>query len=96
MLANDHLGSDPRRGTGPSTLTNNEILKHTSLYYLSKTFITASYIYEQNPTILSSAYPYRKAKTSSPLLFTDFPYNIQYWPKQVVASVGNLVYYNCK
>ncbi|EHK50830.1 hypothetical protein TRIATDRAFT_176654, partial [Trichoderma atroviride IMI 206040] len=88
------LWSDPRRGTGPSTLTNNEILKHVSLYYLSKTFITASYIYEQNPTVLSSAYPYRKAKTSSPLLFTDFPYNIQYWPKQVVASVGNLVYYN--
>ncbi|KAL7917004.1 Alpha/Beta hydrolase protein [Trichoderma austrokoningii] len=83
-----------KRGTGPSRLTNNEILKHVSLYYLSKTFITAAYIYEQNPTVLSNAYLYRKAKTSSPLLFTDFPYNIQYWPKETVASVGNLMYYS--
>lgn len=86
--------SDPRRGTGPSVLNNNEILREVSLYYLTESFVSSVYMYYQNPNNFTSHYT--KAQTDAPLLFSDFKYNVYYWAKPVVEMVGNLVYYKCE
>ncbi|KAF2730317.1 alpha/beta-hydrolase [Polyplosphaeria fusca] len=83
--------SDPRAGTGPSVLTNNEILKGVSLYVLTKSIISSIYIYWQNPNGFKSSYS--KAHTDAPLLFSAFKYNIAFWPPALVQTIGNLVYY---
>ncbi|KAK9318857.1 Alpha/Beta hydrolase protein [Lipomyces orientalis] len=85
------LWSDPRRGSGPSVLTDNEILRVVSLYYLTHSFVSSVYIYAQNPG--GFATKYTKAKTDAPLLYTSFNYNVGFWPKALVEEVGNLVYY---
>ncbi|KAL6695663.1 Alpha/Beta hydrolase protein [Trichoderma pleuroticola] len=84
--------SDPRQGTGPSLITHNEILRHVSLYYLSQSFISSVYIYYQNPNGFTTNYT--KAKTDAPLLFSNFQYNVFFWPKALVETVGNLVDYS--
>ncbi|KAI1176688.1 alpha/beta-hydrolase [Nemania sp. FL0916] len=86
--------SDPRQGTGPSVLTHHEILREVSLYYLTDTFISAAYIYNQNPSgFRQSDYTNVKAPNDAPFLYTTFKYNIGFWPKEDVAAVGNLVSY---
>ncbi|KAI1127060.1 Alpha/Beta hydrolase protein [Nemania abortiva] len=86
--------SDPRQGTGPSILTHNEILLGVSLYYLTESFVSSVYIYNQNPTgFVQTDYSDAKAHNDAPLLFTTFKYNIAFWPKEYVAAVGNLVSY---
>ncbi|KAJ8129684.1 hypothetical protein O1611_g3946 [Lasiodiplodia mahajangana] len=77
-LYDNPIGSDPRQGTGPSLLTHNEILLGVSLYYLTDS---------------QSYYPDAKAQNDAPLLYTNFKYNIGFWPKEYVAAVGNLVSY---
>ncbi|KAJ3541266.1 hypothetical protein NM208_g4128 [Fusarium decemcellulare] len=83
--------SDPRQGTGPSVLTHHEILRQVSLYYLTQSFISSVYMYNQNPNGFSPVYT--KARTDAPLLYTTFRYNVGFWPKKVVEKVGNLVSY---
>lgn len=78
----------------PSVLSHNEILRTVSLYYLTKTFISSIYEYAQNPDAFKSVYA--KVPTDAPFLFTDFHYNIWFWPEDLVAKVGNLVYFKCK
>lgn len=87
-----YLGSDPRAGTAPSVLTHNEILTTVSLYYLTKSFVSAGYIYYQNPNGFATTYT--KAKTDAPLLFSSFKYNVAFWPSELVNRTGNLVVYN--
>ncbi|WAO88679.1 EHN domain-containing protein [Fusarium falciforme] len=83
--------SDPRQGTGSSLVTHHEILRQVSLYYLTQTFVSSVYMYNQNP---NGFYPvYTKARTDAPLLFTNFKYNVGFWPEEVVKQVGNLVSY---
>ncbi|UKZ74572.1 hypothetical protein TrVFT333_002242 [Trichoderma virens FT-333] len=84
--------SDPRAGTGPSVLTHNEILTTVSLYYLTKSFNSAGFIYYQNPNGFATTYT--KAKTDAPLLFSSFKYNVAFWPPALVNRTGNLVVYN--
>ncbi|KAL7931963.1 Alpha/Beta hydrolase protein [Trichoderma chlorosporum] len=86
------IWSDPRRGTGPSFMTDNEILRHVSMYYLTQTFDSAAFVYAQNPDGFS--HTYRTAHGKQPLLFTQMYYNILFYPEKLVATVGNLVYYN--
>jgi hypothetical protein len=51
-------------------------------------------MYNQNP---NGFYPiYTKARTDAPLLFTNFKYNVGFWPEEVVKQVGNLVSYTCE
>ncbi|PNP45519.1 hypothetical protein TGAMA5MH_02742 [Trichoderma gamsii] len=88
------IWSDPRRGTGPSIVTNNEILRHVSMYYLTQTFDSAAFIYAQNPTGKGFLYTYRRARTNQPLLFSNFQWNMLFYPERLVATIGNLVYYN--
>ncbi|KAL6898577.1 Alpha/Beta hydrolase protein [Trichoderma evansii] len=88
------IWSDPRRGTGPSLVTNNEILKHVSLYYLTQTFDSAAFIYAQNPTGKGFSYTYRRARSNQPLLYSNYQWNMLFYPEKLVATVGNLVYYN--
>ncbi|KAI0969183.1 Alpha/Beta hydrolase protein [Xylaria arbuscula] len=86
--------SDPRRGTGPSLLTNHEILREVSIYYLTRSFLSSGYIYAQNADgFKSTDYSNAKARTDAPLLYTTFKYNIAFWPKEYIAAVGNLVSY---
>ncbi|TRX98522.1 hypothetical protein FHL15_000596 [Xylaria flabelliformis] len=88
------IWSDPRQGTGPSILTHSEILREVSLYYLTRSFVSSVYIYNQNPSgFRNGNYTNVKAPTDAPLLYTTFEYNIGFWPKEYVAAVGNLVYY---
>ncbi|KAF2966308.1 hypothetical protein GQX73_g7264 [Xylaria multiplex] len=82
-------GSDPRRGTGPSLLTDNEILRTVSLSYLSGSFASAGYIYQQNNGAFNQEYT--RAKTDAPLLFSGFPYNNGAWPDASIAMIGNHV-----
>ncbi|KAM6476698.1 Alpha/Beta hydrolase protein [Trichoderma sp. SZMC 28011] len=83
--------SDPRRGTGPSVLNDHEILRVVSLYYLTQSFISAAYIYNQNPS--SFAVPLSKAKTDAPFLFSSFKYDTFFIPEQIIRPLTNLVYY---
>ncbi|KAL6692291.1 hypothetical protein J3F84DRAFT_402106 [Trichoderma pleuroticola] len=78
--------------TGPSFMTDNEILRHVSLYYLTQTFDSAAFVYAQNPDGFS--HTYRTARSKQPLLYTNFRYNILFYPEKLVATIGNLVYYN--
>lgn len=73
-------------------MTDNEILRHVSLYYLTQTFDSAAFVYAQNPDGFS--HTYRTARSKQPLLFTNFQYNILFYPEKLVATIGNLVYYN--
>lgn len=84
--------SDPHAGTAPSVLSHMSILTAVSLYYLTDSFMSAEYIYAQNPGILKSVY--QKATTDAPLLFSNFKYNVMYWPAQYLKkATGNLVYF---
>ncbi|KAJ7151956.1 Alpha/Beta hydrolase protein [Mycena filopes] len=85
------LWSDPRAGTPPSVLTNTAILTSVSLYYLTSSFLSAIWIYAQN----TDGFPedYTMAPTDAPMLFSQFEYNIGFWPPQYVGLVGNLVSY---
>ncbi|KAJ6550205.1 Alpha/Beta hydrolase protein [Mycena capillaripes] len=87
----DQRASDPRAGTPPSVLTNTALLTSISLYYLTDTFISALWIFAQNPNGFSTVYT--KAETDAPMLFSQFEYNVALWPEEYVAKVGNLVSY---
>ncbi|KAJ7108437.1 Alpha/Beta hydrolase protein, partial [Mycena crocata] len=88
---NFKLWSDPRAGTLPSVLDNNAILTAVSLYYLTDSFLSSVWIYAQNPNGFRTAYT--KAPTDAPLLFSQYKYNIGFWPSEYVEKVGNLVSY---
>ncbi|KAJ6594455.1 Alpha/Beta hydrolase protein [Mycena capillaripes] len=85
------LWSDPRAGTPPSVLNNTAILTSVSLYYLTDSFLSSVWIYEQNPTGIRSVYT--KPPTDAPMLFSHYEYNVALWPEEYVAKVGNLVSY---
>jgi hypothetical protein len=38
---------------------------------------------------------YTKAPTDAPMLFSQYEYNIGFWPEDYVSQVGNLVSYKC-
>ncbi|KAJ7453138.1 Alpha/Beta hydrolase protein [Mycena latifolia] len=86
-----HSWSDPRAGTPPSVLNNRAILTSVSLYYLTNSFLSSVWIYAQNPNGFRTAYT--KADTDTPMLFSQYEYNIALWPQEYVAKVGNLVSY---
>ncbi|KAJ7581862.1 Alpha/Beta hydrolase protein [Mycena floridula] len=77
-------GSDPA-----GELTDSDIFTAVSLFFLSKTFLSSVYIYAQNPVSTT----YTKAPTDRPMLFSQYKWNVFYWPKEFVAKVGNLVVY---
>ncbi|KAJ6505205.1 Alpha/Beta hydrolase protein [Mycena sanguinolenta] len=83
--------SDPRAGTPPSVLNNTAILTSVSLYYLTQSFLSSVWIYAQNPNGFGTTFS--KAPTDAPMLFSQFEYNIAFWPEEWVAEVGNLVSY---
>ncbi|KAF7357826.1 Epoxide hydrolase domain protein [Mycena venus] len=85
------LWSDPRAGTPPSVLNTTAMLTTVSLYYLTGSFLSSVWIYAQNPDGFRSVYT--KALTDTPLLFSQYEYNVGLWPKEYVAKVGNLVSY---
>ncbi|KAJ7618533.1 Alpha/Beta hydrolase protein [Roridomyces roridus] len=85
------IWSDPRAGTPPSVFDNTAILTAISLYYLTHTFLSSVWIYEQNQNGLKPVYT--KALTDAPLLFSQYEYNVALWPEEYVAKVGNLVSY---
>ncbi|VUC34859.1 unnamed protein product [Clonostachys rosea] len=84
--------SDPRAGTGPSVLTYKEILRFTSLYFLTETFLSSLFVYSSNPNGFRTEYS--KASTDAPLLYSNFKYNNTFFPPAVVKKVGKLVYWN--
>ncbi|PTB63158.1 alpha/beta-hydrolase [Trichoderma citrinoviride] len=86
------IWSDPRRGNGPSFMTDNEILRHVSLYYLTQTFDSAAFVYAQNPDGFS--HNWRSSTSKQPLLYSNFRYNILFYPQKQIASIANLVYYS--
>ncbi|KAK7213929.1 hypothetical protein V2G26_021107 [Clonostachys chloroleuca] len=83
--------SDPRAGTGPSVLTYREILRFTSLYFLTDSFLSSVFIYYSNPNGFRPEYS--KASTDAPMLYSNFKYNNTFFPPAVVRKVGNLVYW---
>ncbi|KAJ7646786.1 Alpha/Beta hydrolase protein [Roridomyces roridus] len=83
--------SDPRAGTPPSLLSNTPILTSVSLYFLTSSFYSSIWIYEQNQNPLSTVYS--KPPTDAPLFFSMFAYNQDYWPEEKVREVGNLISY---
>ncbi|KAF8144266.1 Alpha/Beta hydrolase protein [Mycena galopus ATCC 62051] len=86
-----NTGSDPRAGTPPSVLNTTAILTSLSLYYLTQSFLSSVWIYAQNPH--GFGMEFSKAPTDAPMLFSQFEYNIAFWPEEWVAEVGNLVSY---
>ncbi|KAJ7162067.1 Alpha/Beta hydrolase protein [Mycena filopes] len=85
------LWSDPRAGTAPSVLNSTAILTSTTLSYLTHSFLSSVWIYAQNPIAIRGVYT--KAPTDAPMLFSQFAYNVAFWPEEYVAKVGNLVSY---
>ncbi|KAJ7184615.1 Alpha/Beta hydrolase protein [Mycena filopes] len=86
------LWSDPRAGTPPSVLNNTAILTAVSLSFLTESFLSSVWIYEQNPDTFRNT-SYTMAPTDAPLLFSQYEYNVGLWPEEYVAKVGNLVSY---
>ncbi|KAK7036288.1 epoxide hydrolase domain protein [Favolaschia claudopus] len=84
--------SDPRAGTPPSLLNSTNLLTLVSLYHLTHTFLSSVWIYAQNANALGTTYT--KAATDAPMLFTQYKYNVGFWPEVYVEKVGNLVAYN--
>ncbi|KAF7975344.1 hypothetical protein HWV62_9793 [Athelia sp. TMB] len=84
-------GSDPKAGTAPSVLNSSAIITAVSLYFLTDSFVSAAYVYAQNPTSFGSVYS--KARTDAPMLFSSFEWNVVYWPKEYAAKAGNLTYF---
>ncbi|KAF8597879.1 alpha/beta-hydrolase, partial [Ceratobasidium sp. AG-I] len=83
--------SDPQFGIPPSTITNNTILTAISIYYLTGTFETAAYTYNQNPTGFSPTF--LQATTDIPFGFAGYGFELQFYPEFYVSKIGNLVYY---
>jgi hypothetical protein len=75
-------------------LDHAEILTGVSLFYLTKSFLSSTFIYAQNQNGFRAEYA--KATTDAPLLFSAFKYNVGFWPPAKVAQVGNLVKYQSK
>lgn len=92
--ANVELGSDPRQGTFPSLLTSTEILRTVSLYYLTQSFTSSVYTYAQNSGVFPTTYS--KPPTDAPMLFSNFKWNIGFWPKPLLEQIGNLVQLFCE
>jgi len=65
-----------------------------SLYYLTGTFVSSVYMYAQNPN--GFKLEYTKANTDAPMIYSQFKYNVAFWPPAKVAQVGNLVLYKSK
>ncbi|KAF8598945.1 alpha/beta-hydrolase [Ceratobasidium sp. AG-I] len=84
--------SDPQYGVPPSTITNNTILTSISIYYLTRTFETATNIYYQNPNTFQNQTPH--ATNQAPMGFSSYRYEVQYYPEFYLAEVGNLVFYS--
>ncbi|KAK7050663.1 epoxide hydrolase domain protein [Favolaschia claudopus] len=84
--------SDLRAGTGPSLLNSTNLLTLVSLYHLTHTFLSSVWIYAQNANVIRAVYT--KAATDAPMLFTDYKYNLAFWPEEYVNKIGNLVEYN--
>ncbi|KAJ7451175.1 Alpha/Beta hydrolase protein [Mycena latifolia] len=89
--ADIQLWSDPRAGTPPSVLTHETLLTMVSLYYLTQTFQSSVWIYEQNANLFSPDYV--KPATDAPMLFTLYEFEVMFWPREYVERVGNLVLY---
>ncbi|KAJ7618564.1 Alpha/Beta hydrolase protein [Roridomyces roridus] len=85
------LWSDPRAGTPPSVLDNTAILTSVSLYYLTHSFLSSVWIYPQNPNGFHTVYT--PTPTDAPLLFSQYEFNVGFWPEEYVTKVGNLVSY---
>ncbi|KAF4955648.1 hypothetical protein FSARC_11796 [Fusarium sarcochroum] len=83
--------SDPRAGTNPSVLTHREILRFTSLYFLTKSFLSSMFIYSANANGFRPQYT--KAPTDAPMIYSNFKYNNAFFPRAMVEKVGNLVYW---
>ncbi|KAJ7607892.1 Alpha/Beta hydrolase protein [Roridomyces roridus] len=83
--------SDPNAGIAPSQLTNTAILTSISLFYLTDTFYSSIYIYEQNPTPLHTVYA--PPATDAPMFFSQFEFSPLYWPEEYIAKTGNLISY---
>ncbi|KAJ7646777.1 Alpha/Beta hydrolase protein [Roridomyces roridus] len=83
--------SDPNAGTAPSQLTNTAILTSISLFYLTDSFYSSIYIYEQNPNPLNTVYA--PPATDAPMFFSQFEFSPLYWPEEYVAKTGNLISY---
>lgn len=90
-LTDSGVGSDPRAGTNGSLVNTENILTSISLYFLTNSFVSAAFTYAQNPTAFGTNYT--KAPTDAPMLFSAFKFNNQYWPKEMISRVGNLVFY---
>ncbi|KAJ6573954.1 Alpha/Beta hydrolase protein [Mycena vulgaris] len=90
--ANIQLSSDPRAGTPPSVLTHETLLTMVSFYYLTHTFQSSVWIYEQNRDIVFSP-NYVKPPTDAPLLFSAYEFDVLFWPREYVERIGNLVLY---
>jgi pimeloyl-ACP methyl ester carboxylesterase len=67
------------------------ILTSTTLYYLSKSFVSSVFVYAQNPDGFKTTYT--RAETDAPMLYTAGRWNTVYWPKEYAQKVGNLVRY---
>ncbi|KAF8213783.1 Alpha/Beta hydrolase protein [Mycena galopus ATCC 62051] len=81
----------PRAGTGPSTLNSTTILNIVSLCYLTGTIQSSIWQYARNPGVWRTEYT--KPATDAPMFFSQFEYNIFFWPQEYAAKVGNLVAY---
>ncbi|KAJ7327572.1 hypothetical protein DFH08DRAFT_1084728 [Mycena albidolilacea] len=85
--------SDLRAGTPSSQLNSTANLTLIPLYYLTDSFLSSLWIYVVNPESFSSVYTNKASSMDAPMLFSQYKYNVAYWPEEFVAKVGNFVSY---
>ncbi|KAH8919531.1 alpha/beta-hydrolase [Atractiella rhizophila] len=85
--------SDPQFGVAPSTWTNDTILSWVSLYFLTDTFLSSTWIYTANGASTRPSYDDLEKIPTAPMGMSNFKYNVAAWPKAYAAKVGNLTFY---
>lgn len=63
-----------------------------SIYYLTQTILSSTWIY----TVGSFDTNYNVTRPSAPMAYSAFKYNVAHWPKAYIEKVGNLTYYEGK
>ncbi|KAJ7574600.1 hypothetical protein C8J56DRAFT_802564, partial [Mycena floridula] len=69
--------------------TDSDIFTTASLFFLSEMFLSSMYIYAQN----LNNFMIPSKRQAYTMLFSQYKWNVTYWPEEFVVKVRNLVVY---
>jgi hypothetical protein len=80
--------TDPYRSP-PSAFNNTVILNSASIYFLTRSFLSAEWMYSRATYVKD----YQVERPAAPMGYSAFRYNILQWPRALIEKVGNLTVY---